>query len=161
MSGYQTHCSIYKTHLRSRVVWCAICGYVHTNSSGLSAAKDWSEDFICVRLQGLRPSEAANSPAIEPLNSSTSHPSTATHQRQPLTDELNEELSVDGFWAKATPEKAIQIKAFYNQVVHWKPSFITLSETKLVTSLSRQWTAYYLQYQRNKEMRTYFYMQQC
>ena len=68
--------------------------------------------------------------AIEPPNSSTSHASTATHQKQPLTDELNQELSVDGFWAKVTPEKAIQIKDFYNQVVHWKPSFITLPKNK-------------------------------
>ena len=60
----------------------------------------------------------AKPPTRQPLNSSTSHPSTATQQRQPMTDELNEELSVDGFWAKVTPEKAIQIKEFYNQVVH-------------------------------------------
>ena len=103
---------------------------MHRKYSGLSAAKDWSKDFICVRCRGPRPSEAANSPAIEPLNSSTSHLSTATHQRQPPTDELNEELSVDGFWAKVTSEKAIQIEEFYNQVVRWKPSFITLPKNK-------------------------------
>ena len=129
MLSNQTHCSICQTHLRSRGVWCAICGYVHTKCSGLSAAKDWSKDFTCVRCRGTHPSEAANSPAVEPLNS-TSHPSTATHQRQHLTDELNEELSVDGFWAKVTPEIANQIKDFYNQVVHWKPLFITLPKNK-------------------------------
>ena len=47
-----------------------------------------------------------------------------------MSNERNEELSVDGFWAKVTPEKAIQIKEFYNQVVHGKPSFISLPKNK-------------------------------
>ena len=103
---------------------------MHTKCSGLSAAKDCSKDFTCVRCRGPHQSEAAKSPAIEPLNSSTSHPSTATQQRQPLTDELNEELSVDGFCAIVTPEIANQIEGFYNQVVHWKPLFNTLPKNK-------------------------------
>ena len=97
----------------------------HTKCSGLTAAKDWSKGFTCVRCRRSHPSEVANSPAVEPLNS-TSYPSTATHQRQDLIDELNEELSVDGFWAKFIPEITNQIKDFYNQVAHWKPLFITL-----------------------------------
>ena len=103
---------------------------MHTKCTGLSAAIDWSKDFTSVRGRGPHPSEAANSPVIEPLKSSTSHPSTATHQRQPLTNELNEELSVDGLSAKVTPEIANQIKHFKNQVVHWKPLFITLPGNK-------------------------------
>ena len=133
MSSNQTHCSICHTHLRNRGVWCAVCGYVHTKCSGLSATKNWSKDFVCVRCSGPEASPTAE-PSVVNIQSQANEPELdigiTPGDQQRLRSQLDGEPTADSFWTNITPEKVSQIRYFYNQVVHWKPQFITLPKNK-------------------------------
>ena len=54
----------------------------------------------------------------------------STYLQPPLRSQLDGEPTTDSFWTNITPEKVSQIRYFYNQVVQWKPQFITLPKNK-------------------------------
>ena len=96
--------------------------------SGLPSRKDWFSDFVCPRCvasTGTEQSRTESPPDHAALSNPTPHVTQATVSQTPP-----EEPSVSDFWTKVSPEVATQIRNFYNEIVHWRPCFQTLTKNK-------------------------------
>ena len=110
----QTHCSICRGHLKGGCIWCFECGtYMHVKCSGLASRSQHSPGFTCQSCQARRAADAAaTSPSIQTPEESTIPP-------QP-----------SDFWSHVNPETLTTLTKIYNEVVHWKAVFYTISRNK-------------------------------
>ena len=113
MSDTQTHCSKCSIHFRGAGIWCYGCGtYMHIKCSGLSTKNDHHPNFICKHC-----SEPAR---IDPQE-------TAKHYSTPS---IETPLEPCDFWENSQDEQIETLRKTYNEVVHMKPIFITISKIK-------------------------------
>ena len=111
MSDTQTPCSKCSIHLRGGGVWCYGCGtYMHIKCSGLSTKNDHHPNFICKHC---------------------SQPAKIDPQEHDPTPSIETPPEPCDFWKNFKDEQIETLRKIYNEIVHWKPIFFTISKNKV------------------------------